>query len=196
MSDDIRCFMVVDINSGDACLEYKTEKTDRRNVSKPRVIGGMTHTDSACLEPCQPASAARSSSRCSCKRSCSVGSRDRTASSLIWPALAAASLERRCFSAATHCSRSFFSCSVVSRFAASTSPCLRRTTRAAASGRRGAGATLKMPLAEKHAGRIAQIKATEPIRVASKECKHCKTTLLGAETSYALGFRKGSPCNS
>lgn len=35
MSDDIRCFMVVDLNSGDACLEYKTEKTDRRNVSSP-----------------------------------------------------------------------------------------------------------------------------------------------------------------
>lgn len=34
MSDDIRCFMVVDLASGDVLLDYKTEKSDRRNVSR------------------------------------------------------------------------------------------------------------------------------------------------------------------
>ena len=34
MSDDIRCFMVVDLQSGDVCLDYKTEKTDRRNFAQ------------------------------------------------------------------------------------------------------------------------------------------------------------------
>jgi hypothetical protein len=40
MSDDIRCFMVVDLQSGDVCLDYKTEKTDRRNVSATRCARG------------------------------------------------------------------------------------------------------------------------------------------------------------
>ena len=34
MSDDIRCFMVVDLGSGTVLLDYKTEKTDRRNVRR------------------------------------------------------------------------------------------------------------------------------------------------------------------
>ena len=34
MSDDIRCFMVVDILSGDVFLEYKVEETDRREFSQ------------------------------------------------------------------------------------------------------------------------------------------------------------------
>lgn len=32
--DDIRCYMVVDLKSGDVCLDYKTEKTDRRNFAQ------------------------------------------------------------------------------------------------------------------------------------------------------------------
>jgi hypothetical protein len=34
MSDDIRCFMVVDLSSDTVLLDYKTEKTDRRNVRR------------------------------------------------------------------------------------------------------------------------------------------------------------------
>ena len=34
MSDGIRCFVVVDLQSGDVCLDYKTEKTDRRNFAQ------------------------------------------------------------------------------------------------------------------------------------------------------------------
>ena len=34
MSDDIRCFMVADLGSGDILLDYKTEKTDRRKFAE------------------------------------------------------------------------------------------------------------------------------------------------------------------
>ena len=34
MSDDIRCFMVADLDSGDILLDYKTEKTDRRKFAE------------------------------------------------------------------------------------------------------------------------------------------------------------------